>query len=413
MPIKTKKKLALAALSILGVTVVAAVAVLRADLESPLLGTELLRRANAASGMNLTANGFRLNLSRGAELRGLEARARVPGLRYDLKLETLRFRHRPLELLRGRLHIEGAVLESPRVTLRVGSDPDPRAPGAAPAPRSGLAEPVTPPDTPEVEEGSEAPTTAPFFEIALDVSELDIRNGAFLVQQTEDDVVRLLLDGVDLSLGALDFDRNAVTFLHGVTADGRIAIRELRFATTLVQDIAASIGLERGRLELDELTLENEERRWAGRLSLDANSIPFRYEIALRGGPFDALPFARSMEVRFEGRGFGVDSKNLTGAGTASLTGGTLPESAWARALEEASGRSALAGASYSSTDLAFRLESDVLRFEPFTLAVAGAAVNVTGTISLEGELDLDVMLDGLRYRVEGGVDAPRVARAR
>lgn len=408
LPTTKKTKLVLVGSFLLVLALAAVGAVVLVDFESPALGDELLRRANEASAMNLSADGFRLSLTRGAELRGLKARSRMPGVRYDLELESLLFRHVPRELLEGRLHVERVVASSPRVTIRVG-DESGRETAAAPAsrPRS----PVSPP--PETEESEESSTEL-LFEVALDVSELDIRDGAFLVQQTTDDVVRLLLDGVDLSLAGLDYDRNAVTVLHGVSASGRIGVRELRFASTSVRDLAARIALSRGRLELDELALENEDRRWAGRLSVDANSIPFRYEIDLEGGPFDALPFARTVDVRVQGRGFGFASENFTGSGAAMLTGGTLPDSAWVRSLEEASGNGRLVGASYERSELAFRLEDGVLRFEPFTLTleVPSATLSVTGTVSLEGVLALDVALDGVVYRLRGDVEAPSVARS-
>lgn len=402
-----KKRLGVIALLVGALAIATVAAVLVVSWDSPVLGRELLRHANTASGMGLSASTFHLNVLHGAELGQLEARSRLPGFRYDLELARLRLQHAPLELLRGRLQVERAVAQSPRVTLRIGSEPsEETAAGArpAPSPRTRL-----PAETPE---GDEESTSSDLFEIDFALSELEIEDGAVLVQRLGDDPTRFLLDGVGLSLHGLDFDKNAVTFLHGVTASGRIGFRELRFGTTVVKAVAARIELDRGRLELADMVLENEGRSLSGRLALDTNSFPFRYELSLTGSSLPVMPFADRVDFTFDGRGFGLEANHLTGTGTVSLSGGSLPDSGWTRALEEAAGTTPLVGARYEPVALSFVLQDERLTFERFSLDVPGRAMTVAGAVSLDGELHMDVTLEGDIFELRGWKDDPHVRRA-
>ena len=73
------KKLILAAAVVLGLFVLALVAVLFTEFDSPELGRLALRQIGESSGLDLRAEGFRLNVLRGLELEKVEASGPIGG----------------------------------------------------------------------------------------------------------------------------------------------------------------------------------------------------------------------------------------------------------------------------------------------------------------------------------------------
>src|SRR5258708_23763389 len=86
----------LAGVLLLGLLVI----LLLTDFDSPRLGKAALDQASAATGVQLRAKAFRLNLLRGLVLEGVEATSTAP-IRSELHVDRLVFQHRMPPLLTG------------------------------------------------------------------------------------------------------------------------------------------------------------------------------------------------------------------------------------------------------------------------------------------------------------------------
>ena len=132
------------------VVVVALVAfLLLNDFDSPGLGKALLTEVNEATGVNITAKSYRLNLLNGLELEGVEATSDTPTRRVHLVLDRMVFEHRLAPLLSGTVAIDKVVFERPDITVveKVatggGQPPAESKPAPAPPPSSDAPPPAS------------------------------------------------------------------------------------------------------------------------------------------------------------------------------------------------------------------------------------------------------------------------------
>jgi hypothetical protein len=100
-----------------GVLIAALAAAALVEIDSPRLGRALLDRAGAATGATLSAERFRMKLSRGVILRGVRASAPLPSGRVEAEIEELVFEARWLPLLFGRAEVTRLRLLRPHVRL--------------------------------------------------------------------------------------------------------------------------------------------------------------------------------------------------------------------------------------------------------------------------------------------------------
>lgn len=390
-------------LVVLGSTLAAGLVATLVELDTPTLGRAVLGRASEASEMALEASRFRFHLLRGLTIEGVRARSARPGYRFDMELGRLRFEHELRSLIRGRLAIVRVVAESPRLQIRVGTRGASLAPQRDPdRPRASAnrGETRSLPDASDEERGK------PAIDVELAVTELVIENGALLVLDLRDGE-RVALDGIELTLREPRFDRNALSLVHGLNASGELRASEIRFASTRLSDVSGRMEIGRGRLEFDDLRFAIGARRLSGKLGLDGNVLPFRYEISFDTGSLDVPPWARGVRARIEGRGFGLDARNFTGAGALAVAAGVLPDVPWVRILGQASGIDELAGAPFDSADVPFEVSRGTVRVQPFELKTSGTSWRVEGTIDLRGPIVLTFSRGQDVVRLEGDPDAP------
>ena len=351
----------------LALAVVALSVVWFVDFDATELGTAALRQASASTGIQLDASRYRINLVRGLELENVEASARVPGGRYTITMPAMRFDHRVLSLLSGRLEFERVVLTEPRVAIVTASEPEPTAP-ASPSTRARRSR-----------ERSEAPSaelsTSP---VELRVREIELSGAAFSFND------ELSLDGVDISLQNPTLATGALTLLHAIAATGQISIQELSFRLTTVQNIAATLGFSGGRLELRDGAFETDRGSFEANVRLDFNSIPARHRLSLTGR-LTGLPGV----VSFEGEGFGLDAANLKGEGRWTVPAGRFDDAPLWQILE-------FTGSAYEATELSFRVADGRLTLD---------GLWIRGSVGLDGTLDLVVS----GTEVSGTWDAPVV----
>ena len=337
------------------------------DFDATELGTAALRQASASTGMQLDASRYRINLVRGLELENVEASARVPGGRYTITMPAMRFDHRVLSLLSGRLELERVVVTEPRVAIVIGLEPEP----TAPTPSSARAS--------RPRERSEAPQAGPpTSPVELRVREIELSGAAFLINDA------LFLEGVDLSLQSPTLVSGALTLLHGVVASGQLSIQKLSLRTTTVQNIAATLDLSGGRLELADGAFETDRGSFQANVHLDFNSIPARYRLSLTGR-LTGVPGV----VSFEGEGYGLDGLNLKGEGRWTVPAGRFDAAPLWQILE-------LTGSAYEATEFAFQIAAGRLKLD---------GLWIRGSVGLDGELDLVVS----GTEVTGTWDAPVV----
>ena len=77
-----------------GVLVLVGLFLLTKDWDSPELGQALLDKVGEATGVEMTATGFRFNLFKGIELDNVTASSSSPGRQFDFTLDQLVFEHR-------------------------------------------------------------------------------------------------------------------------------------------------------------------------------------------------------------------------------------------------------------------------------------------------------------------------------
>ena len=337
------------------------------DFDATEFGTAALRQASASTGIQLDASRYRINLARGLELENVEASARFPGGRYTITMPGMRFDHRVLSLLSGRLDLERVVLTEPRVAIVIGPEPEPTAPALSSARAS------------RPRERSEAPQAGPSTSpVELRVREIQLSGAVFSFNDA------LSLEGVDISLQSPTLVSGALTLLHGIVAAGQLSIQKLSLRTTTVQNIAATLDLSGGRLELTDARFETDRGSFQANVHLDFNSIPARHRLSLTGR-LTGVPGA----VIFEGEGFGLAAANLKGEGRWTVPAGRFDDAPLWQILE-------LTGSAYEATELAFRIADGRLTLD---------GLWIRGTVGLDGELDLVVS----GTKVAGTWDAPVV----
>jgi len=336
------------------------------DFDATELGAAALRQASASTGIQLDASRYRINLVRGLELENVEASARVPGGRYTITMPAMRFDHRVWSLLSGQLEIDRVLLTEPRVAVVL--EPKLTAPASSSSTRA--RRPRERSETPQTELA-----TSP---VELRIREFELSGAAFSFND------ELSLDGVDLSLQSPALATGALTLLHAVAATGHISIQELRFSTMKLQNIAATLVLSGGRLELTDGAFETARGSFQANVHLDFNAIPARHRLSLTGR-LSGVPG----EVSFEGEGFGLDAANLKGVGRWTLPAGRFDAAPLWQILE-------LTGTAYEATELSFQIADGRLTLD---------GLWIRGSVGLDGTLELVVS----GTEVSGTWDAPVV----
>ena len=289
--------------------------------------------------------------------------------RFVRRVHRQEFSYRVWSLLSGRLQLERVVLTQPRVAIVIGLDLEPER----------TAPPVSSARASRPRERSQAPQADPLtLPVELRVREIELSGAAFSINDA------LSLEGVDLSLQSPKLVSGALTLLHGVVATGQLSIQKLSLPKTTVQNIAATLDLSGGRLELADGAFETDRGSFQANVHLDFNSIPARYRLLLTGR-LAGVPGV----VSFEGEGFGLDAANLKGEGRWSVPAGRFDAAPLWQILE-------LTGSAYEATELAFQIAAGRLELD---------GLWIRGSAGLDGELDLVVS----GTKVTGTWDAPVV----
>lgn len=350
------KKALLAALS--AVVALAALALV-IPIDAPGLGREIEKSFRSATGIPLDVPRARFRLLEGLVLEESSASGNFVAGSYRVHVPRMVLEHRPLALLRGRLELTGIRLERPTVELYL-------------ARRSG--DPVTARNAAFLQT---VDASEPWLEVDVALENVRIEEGEFVARE------RVSIQGLDLTLTNVAYDRRALTPLHALRSKGDVAIREMVLESSKLRDVVANIATEGGRLRLEGLRVGSERGELSGDLMLDFNSFPFRYRASLLGRSFEVEGVGRGT-LRLEAEGFGTQARNLEGKGAFEMERGRLPDAPWIREIDPA-----LAGAEHAPAEIPFEVRNERVYVERVEIEVGERVLELEGSVGLDGSRDL------------------------
>jgi len=368
-------------LIVLAVLGVVAVFLASRDWDSPELGQALLDRVSAATGIQMKAEGFRLNLLKGVVLEKVEAKSSGDGRELTFNLDRLVFEHRLVPLLSGTVAIDRILFEKPRFEL-FQSKTKGSSPKKAEAPESAPAEA-------ESEEGGGG--------LALEVRQIQIEDGSLSVKNAKGEE-KTRVEGLDFEMRNVAFNPGASS-LAALSAEGTLAIREMVFDTLTLTETEGKFQLADAVFTIPELSFLLPNGKFAADAKLDFNPVPFTYTMNAKGDPLDLNGMVGATSgfgpstLELEAKGAGPETKNLKGNGQVRLAEGRFPDAKMFSQIDAALGKKAVVGASYKATEASFRMENDRVTLAPFQFESGDARLDLQGTMRLDGPVDFDLSL--------------------
>lgn len=362
------------------------------DYDSPELGQSLLDEVGEATGVEMTATGFRFNLFKGVELDNVTATSSTPGRELDFKLDQLVFEHRIGPLLSGTVAIDRVVLDRPQFT--VVETPSQAEPGDASAPDSDAA-------------ASESQTRATDSEggLALEVNQILVRDGSVVMSNT-DTGSETRLEGLDFTMENLQFNPTAES-LAALSAEGELAIGEIKLDTTSLNELESRFQLANAVFDLSELSFTTTHGEFGANANVDFNPVPFTYTMTAIGDPIDLNGMMGASEgfgatnVQLDATGVGADTRDVDATGAVRIDKGTFPNSDPFTGIDQALGKQVVAGAPYEATELTFVLDNNIINVAPFRFTAEFARLELDGTVDLAGPIDLELSVATPREGLE------------
>ena len=380
---------------VLVVLLVVVAFLLMRDYDSPELGQALLDEVGEATGIEMTATGFRFNLFSGVELDNVTATSRSEGRSFDFSLDQLVFEHRLGPLLSGTVAIDRIVLDRPQFELVEASS------------SAGAKAEV---DV-EAEDESGSGEDAGGAGFALEVSQILVRDGTIVIK-SEDGSSETRVEGLDFAMENLAFDPTAES-LAALSAEGALTITQIVLDTITMSDLKSTFQLSRAVFDLTELTFSTPHGNFGADAQVDFNPVPFTYTMSAQGDPLDLNSMTGASEgfgpgtLRLEAEGSGAETKDIKASGGLQLAAGEFPDIDMFTGVDKALGKPVLVGAAYEATEASFTLENNVIHLSPFRFTSDVARLDLSGTVSLEGPIGLHFSVatprDGLEIQGVGG----------
>jgi hypothetical protein len=354
------------------------------DYDSPELGQALLDKAGEATGVEMTATGFRLNLLRGLVMEGFEASSVTQARELHLTLDRLVFEHRLLPLLSGTIAIDRILFERPQIELVEGETAEGQASPAA----AGEAEPPG--------EAAPADADAEAGGLALDIQQIAVSDGTVVMKKKgEDGETRI--EGLNFEMNDLTFDPSIRT-LAAVTADGELAIDKVVADTLEIREVQSQFHLADAKFDMTELSFLTDHGPFRADMLVDFNPVPFTYSMNAQADPLDVNGFVGATEgfgpavVELKALGEGAETKDVEAEGGVQLGEGTFPDVAVFSGIDKALGKQAVVGSPYQATEMKFRLANNVVTLAPFRLVTNSVRLDLEGTLSLEGPIKFELV---------------------
>ena len=350
------------------------------DWDAPELGQTLLDKAGEATGIQMTATGFRFNLLKGVRLSGVEASSvEESGREFRFSLDELVFEHRLLPLLSGTVAIDRILLDHPEFEL-VDAPQGAQEAGAGAKPETSEA-----PSTPEPSgEGGG---------MALEVREISIQDGV-VVLRTKGEDGETRIEDLDFDMQNLKFDPTASS-LAALSAEGELSIAQVLLSSTSMRDVESRFQLASAVFDLNELSFSTPHGEFAGVMKVDFNPAPFVYQLTADGDPLDLNGMVGAKEgfgpgtAHLEAQGVGAEVTDVKAKGTIRLAAGEFPSVEMFSGVDKALGKPVLVGTKYEATEANFQLQDNVVTLSPFRFTSEVARLDLDGTVNLEGPIDL------------------------
>ena len=367
-------------LIVVAILLLVGIFLLAKDYDSPELGQALLDKVGEATGVEMTATGFRFNLFKGIELDNVTASSSSPGRELDFTRDQLVFEHRLGPLLSGTVAIDRIVLDHPQFEL---------------VETPSQAEPAAEAEPAEAEPSADATATDGEEEggLALEVKQILVRDGSIVMRNT-DSGSETRVEGLDFTMENLQFDPTADS-LAALAAEGELTIAGIDLDTLALSELRSRFQLASAVFDLSELVFTTAHGKFAADANVDFNPVPFTYTMTATGDPLDLNGMVGASEgfgpatVQLESDGAGADTKDVDASGGLNLAAGEFPSVDVFTGIDKALGKQVVAGAPYEATELSFVLDNNIIRLAPFRFTTEFARLDLDGTISLEGPIDL------------------------
>lgn len=362
------------------------------DWDSPELGQAVLDKVSAATGIQMKAEGFSLNLVKGVVLEKVEAKATGEGRDLTFHLDRLVFEHRLLPLLSGTVAVDRILLEKPRFEL-VQTEAKGASSKKGKAPEASPSEEETPPES---------------AGLALEVNQIRIEDGSLSVKNPKGEETTTV-SGLDLEMRNVGLNPDAAS-LAALSAEGTLEIREMVFDTLNLTETEGKFQLADAVFTIPELSFRMPNGKFAADARVDFNPLPFTYEMNAKGDPLDLNGMVGATSgfgpatLELKAAGAGPETKDLKGKGQMRLEEGQFPDAKLFAGIDAALGKKVVVGSKYKATPASFRMENDRVTLAPFQFESGDARIDLEGTMSLEGPVDFDVSLATPRegLRIEG-----------
>jgi hypothetical protein len=364
--------------------------------DSPGLGRAISDAVAKATGAQLQASGFRLQIARGLTLSDLKLSTETPGARISLQMDELALNHRLWPLLRGEVEVRQIVLDGPTVELT--SKPAPAQPASTPAPPPAPEAPPPPsatPAPPPAQSGASAPGGRP---MRLAVERFAILNGRVTLRTEGDANPKADLTGLALELGDIVIDPSASPAFMGLAGAGELTIDSIAWAEGSFTDVQGAMAVRQGRAELKGVGLRSAlGSAVLDQAVVDLTTSPFRYQFSAGAKDLDVNAAIGATGQRalgpasltLTGEGRGPDLEAFHGQGRLSLAAGALPDLPALKKLDS-SLETGIVGARYEATDVNVEVTEGRLTLVPFTLRSDLLTLDLSGNGDVTGRLDVD-----------------------
>jgi len=390
------KKLLYIVGALVAVVLLLVIFVLTRDFDSDELGNALLAKVGEATGIELTATSFRLNLSQGLWLEGVEAHGEMPGGEFSARLDKLVFEHRLLPLLRGEVVIDRVVLEGPQIEV-VSYEVEEAVPAEDEPAAAGEATETEEPAAAEEPAPTQDPAAAADAEeagLSLVISEISIRNGT-LTARNEGSGESLSISGLEILLRDLSLDPTAGDGLEAFSGRGTIGAEAVSMGDTTMALSSGDLVADHGVFTASEFnvtapagvvgveTMAVDLTGEAIEYSIAAAASDVNPNVLLGVGDQTALGDAN---LTLQAQGTGTELDGLTANGALRLSAGALPSIDPLPAVDTILGTS-LVGTAYNATEVRFGMAGSVITIEPFTLESEIMKISGGATADLGGPL--------------------------
>ena len=341
------------------------------DWDSPELGRKVLGEVSAAAGVDIEAEGFRLNLLRGLVLSNVRVSSETEGRKLDIALDRLVFEHRLAPLLGGTVAVDRIVLEKPAIEVA----------------ETGKGGPATPP--PAETEGEPGGGSA----FSVEIREIHIADGT-VVMKNKAGEEKTRIESLDLEMSDVRFDPSRSS-LAALSGKGDLSVAEMRFDTLQLTETEGSFELADAVFVVPELSFSMPHGKFVTEARFDFNPVPAAYELKGRGEPLDLNGMMGAREgfgpgtLQLDANGKGPETKDLKADGRLQIAEGRFPAVSMFSQIDEALGKKVVEGASYKATEAKVRVAGNRVTLEPFRLETESARLDLKGRMDLEGPIDL------------------------